>query len=390
MQPATLFLSAFFLYALSSQALSIGVVVGIAASFSEPIGKTAFVVALQAVAGIGAVLLSRSTYLRHFAPRTTLFLSLPWLSLAVASFSPLTAPWLISVTLRWTFGFYAIACLTAAIREIFQNDFLLRNKQAQFLSTGAAAFAISLSPLIVLSFGIAPLFYSDFIFQFLGIAFLFSLWRRHLHGLQHSQSMKTAGGKYCFAASQFLNHPALVAGILVWAIAGTFMIIEVPLLRERFNAGPEVISLFFLVSLAMNLLATVSIPVAWMDRLAFWIQLGSGAVMILASILYVHSFSLLLSIAAVILFGLGNGAFNLAQSSCLQRIPEDDARTFSFVLLRLYVNFGMLLGAGIVFLGERMNVGFVLPVSGAGVLGVLLLIALAFNRDGESYAAQLV
>lgn len=388
MQHSVLFLIAFFLHALSVQFLSIGTIVGVATGLEDPIQKTAFVVALQAIAAMGAVLLSRTrlvTQLSAIARLPVLFAMLV-LSLALAQTEAMSATWLSMLTVRWLLGFVILAILNSDIRRLFAEEMLVRNRQAQILNTTASAVAFGLAPIIAVKAAIAPIFVMDLLWQVMAFAAMFWLTIRGFFGKPELNPAQPSLAS--LQKGRVWKTPALVAAVLVWAILGTFMIIEVPLLRERFDASAELISAFFLASILANLVATRLVRIDWLKHSSLMIMVIGGVGMVSGSVAYLHSYVLVYAFAAVVFLGLANGAFNLSQSTLLQGIEDSRERTFAFVLLRLYTNIGLLGGALIVYLADQVGSDYVMPISVVAFGVTLILFAMLRSEGGEVYVAQ--
>lgn len=389
MQHSVLFLCGFFLHALSVQFLSIGAIVGIATGFSDPVEKTAIVVALQAVASIGAVFLSRNSRIANMSvlARVPLFLLLPILSALLSQLTPMSGVWLSALSLRWILGFLLLALINSDIRRLFADDLLERNRQAQILNTVASAVAFGLAPLLAAKIGVSILFFVDSFWQIAACLIFVLLSKSSFYGeVELSAEYPLKEGVVPLQSVWRL--PSLISSVLVWSILGTFMIIEVPLLRERFDASAEMISGFFLISIFANLIATKLLKVRLLEKSGLQILVIGGVGMILGSVAYLQSYILVIAFATVVIIGLANGVFNLAQSSLLQQIEDNGERTLAFVLLRLYTNVGLLFGAGVVYLAELIQVSYVTPISVVAFGVTLLLLTLLRNEGGETYVAQ--
>ncbi|MGK5084442.1 MFS transporter [Bdellovibrionota bacterium FG-1] len=145
-----------------------------------------------------------------------------------------------------------------------------------------------------------------------------------------------------------VEKPVLYLAIVtfaLWCFGGFFHVVEVPLLLQRFRLNNFQVSLIFILTITLNISSIALLNRKWVARFPWTILISSTALVGVACILYLGTRSLLTVILVVTLIGLANGAFNLSQTTMLQRIESAQTRLSSFIFVRLLAQMGLMVGA---------------------------------------------
>lgn len=136
-----------------------------------------------------------------------------------------------------------------------------------------------------------------------------------------------------------------LASFVLWCFGGFFHVIEVPLLLQRFGLNQVQLSSIFIITLIFNIISITTLnrnliaKKPWTTLILATLGLG------ISSIAYLGASKITTVWIIVSVIGITNGAFNLSQTTLLQKIESPQARLSSFIFVRLLGQVGMMIGA---------------------------------------------
>ena len=281
-----LYTTVLFLGKLSNTISSIGTIVGSAVS-QDGIKKTLVVVSMQSFAAIVSFLFSKYfvktlSFRYGFALLVVMF-SFSQIIMRAAQFTPL---FYVLLTLRYSFGIFFFSKFLSTLKNYWPHDYIKKNKHVQLVVAATSLFAIGLSPILAMKYGFFGIFFADSFFLVIAgiVFFVFKFSSVNLNVAQKNI-------KHIKLSPEPKMKLIVLGTFLMWAVAGIFHVIEVPILYERFSASSYEISLIFTLSICVNMFAIRMFPARLLhenSRRLFFI-----------SILSIYLFSLLYIATAV-------------------------------------------------------------------------------------------
>ncbi len=341
--------SSFFLVNFLSHLCSIGAIVG--SSFhSKGITLTCQIVMFQTLgSALGALLMhTKSKKLKLLTSHPTILSISAVICSALIAWTPnFLLSSLLLVLIRTTISTMLTAVLLAVkTHPPIQSDKLVRTMQVANISSLLASLAIG--PIIAGIFGIRELFAVDAVLGFL--IFILLLNQKDVFKNQNTTAGTNLSTNSNVDSSMgftenFGFYTILVSTFLVWFSAGSFHVLEVPILTSRFNLSPSYISSVFLLAGAANLITVkfISIPSKIFGRLQSLVI--SGIIMVSAAYIYLRAQDLVTAMLAVVFLGGSNGFFSLNQISLIQLQNDTPVRIRNFLYVRFVSNFGLLVAA---------------------------------------------
>ena len=378
-----LYLLLSFIIFCSSNLTSLGSLIGAGLTNFDPITKTSTVVLLQALASLLVIGVNRVTFLQQTPSRHRLLTAL--LSVFAVDFVLLVLPpfqtlWYLSLFVRTIASYWASALILADLSLLYVENISEINRRSQTLSVISLAVALGLSPILADGGHFLPLFSSDSLVAFLAL-FLTALyypkkkWKDGADG-KNERNVNDPSGMSKVSLWGNIEY-RVILGItgLTWSIIGAFHVVEVPLLKSRFDASIMEISALFLLTLVANVLTLQLLPKTLEERHLFKIFGLAAIVLVGLSVLYLHSHYFTLSVIALVAFGAANAAFNITQSFWVQRISSAKHRLEILMLIRIITNLGILVATLVVFFGQHFHDQFrSLTVLGLfSIVGILSL-----------------
>ena len=145
-------------------------------------------------------------------------------------------------------------------------------------------------------------------------------------------------------ASRVFGFTAVVT-VLLWIFGGIFSVVEVPLLIQRYSSGATLISTVFFLTLSFNTITVLFLNHIWVEKHSSKLMLVGLSALGAASMFYLNFANLWIAIFSVVGIGVGNGVFNLAQTSVLQKIEQPQSRLSAFIVIRGLSQMGVVIGA---------------------------------------------
>lgn len=395
MQISLVFMTLYFLFSFSSQFYSLSLIIG--SAIESGIAKTSMVMVFLTISSLIALLINifkiKSTPLaKIWLPCAMIYL----ISAIIIVYSEVfSALWMISFFTRSVAAVVILAKIRSSVSLLFPENLLKANKYIQIISVIATLISFGLSPLVVSYLGLKTIFLIDVGIISLGVICLSIFFKS-----TDQNQVETNGIKQEVISSfRNLNKNNLLISVytfLVWSVLGVFHVLEVPLLKERFDIQASEISLIFLLALSFNLISTYFTPEKILKKENLYKILGASALlMMMSGTCYLLTFNYTVVLLLIILIGFGNGVFNLSQTTIINNLPQEDSRSIGYILVNIFTNIGMLLSAGVIFLGE--NLGYLLQTVTiyAGILsGILIFLAITVNfkikRSAYSYVSSFV
>jgi len=267
-----------------------------------------------------------------------------------------------------------LAKIRSSVSILFPTKILKANKYIQIISVIATLTSFGLSPLVVSYMGLESIFIIDAAIVFFGFICLKIFFATSSNKNQPTETT-TNQLKIENPFKKINLNNILIASytFLVWSVLGVFHVLEVPLLKERFDVQASEISFIFILALAFNLISTYLTPEKILQRQHLYKLLGaSAALMMLSGTLYLLTFNFQIVLLLVVLIGFGNGIFNLTQTTIINNLPKEDNRSIGYILVNIFTNIGMLLSAGVIFLGENLGLLLQTVTFFAGFLTIVL------------------
>lgn len=146
----------------------------------------------------------------------------------------------------------------------------------------------------------------------------------------------------------------LFINVLAWSGIGTFNIIEVPMLTQRFSGGSALITSVFVVTLLCNFLTARFFSKEFLSKPESALGLSILG-LFLVSLFYLNNFVYFLIFASVAAFGILNSVYNMAQFSILFSNESEEVRKKLILFVRLSSQVGIMVSAGTIFLLNHLN-----------------------------------
>lgn len=331
---------AFFLANVALHLISMGSIIASALNFEGTV-KTALVVGIQAVANLFALLLTKMPLSRMRHTSFWCFTSFALTTFAASYFSFLSIAWAISWSIALISSSLLLSQINSDLKNNFRDDWISVNKSLQMANVGAAMLSFGISPILLSRWNISTVF---MISSSIIIVSLFLYVPSRIGGYNSGPSNSETHTEQAIDLTEDFRISSLCtwSTYFYWCLLGIFTVVEVNILKERFQASPELISTIFLISLSTSLIALKIIGSKFIDeykkRAIFLTFLISYAF----SVVYFTTTSLAAVFLCIIAIGFSDGFFKLATSTLTQHINDDALRLQSFAKQRLSQFIGLL------------------------------------------------
>lgn len=300
---------------------------------------TATIIGIQATASLLALGLS-ILYKKNniFSNRLPLAIPIFWLGSSICLFEldVFSGIWLSMLLIRITSSFWITSFLLASIPNFAKDDSLKANKIAHYFLIMGGIVGCSIGPVVVSEYGLKIVSALDISLVTLTCLLI---WRSgllkvhsHLEYLQdESESAETPLKE---VSNKYFMHVVYYIATTTCLLTGIFSVVEVPILKERFSASAEIISSVYISTMLLNMLGMKLCPTLQSPRTLLVAYAISAFGMILTTSTYLFSYDWLLLAFSIIIFGLSNGVYNIAQSNIVQLVKLQSQRLKVFLLFR--------------------------------------------------------
>lgn len=299
----------------------------------------------------------------HFVAMLPLFAAVCVLASIGATIYPAgTIASLPPLVLRAAAGTVLLAVLQAVATDFSTLPIERLNRNLQICSMIAFILALATAPLLAAARGSQLIFALDAVGNTILLLLLFAIKQTQI------TSSRTSANADMAQDSTKPVHRILALTGLVYAAGGVFQVVEVPILKTRFDMSPMTITLIFVATGIANLLAVRFAPRSLLRHREHSIH-AAALSMIAATSVFIVSPYIALIPALVFTFGAANGLFTLMQASMIQGIVNLRERAQAFLLARLASQIGILVGCSLVVSTEATG--------HSPVLGLCFIVALA-------------
>ena len=347
MKKAQVTITFVFLVHFLGKMVGMGTLVGTVLQGS-PLTTTALVVGVEALAALVALGLARSSKLKSTSTDFTdiCLMGVMVVGSGMAAILPLaSAAWFPALFVREVGGLWLLARLAARLGNV--GDVEERTKAGRSLQT-ALGFAwmagITIAPVVASHLDTAGLLALDAVTGAVMLGGFVAL-RNALVPLALVALVTEPKLSYVDGACYRGLRQVAAGTFLAFGVAGCFHTIEVPILTTIIGASDWQISAILGVTALAYTLAVRLIKPAHATLYTQSLLWGAGAVMLGACTGYVDAKSLPIAFGLVLVIGLANGIFGLAQTTAIQKLHDESSRASAFLLMRLMTNLGLLASA---------------------------------------------
>lgn len=254
------------------------------------------------------------------------------------------------------------------------------NKAAQLTATAAMLTGISIAPIAVSYLQMKALFLPAALSALMYL--LYAISTKTIASGSSSPFVKSEVVK----SSSWKITPAqlniYMSLFFVWITGGVFHVIEVPILKQRFDFAAEQISLVFLVGIVANLGAIYLFNLRNGERNKKTHFVASSILCVVIAPFYAMNNNFSLVFIAVFAYGAANGIFNLIYTSMIQEFESHEARTQGFLFARFTISASLLLSALACSFISLDQVIELLKYTGA-VFGLILVVVYFSSKSTE-------
>lgn len=367
-----------FITVFSGRLVSTGVMMSQAMDDREPIVRTAIIVGIQALAALFSLILVKIKYFNFINLWSAIGLTAA-VSYTLSFFEVLSYPWIFIFLLQQSLIFLTSTLLVSGVTYFAQSRVVENNQKVQSI--------ISLT--FVISLGLSPYFISvlklknAFVIQ-AGVLLFCALLGKVLinkifkEGKDTTTVVINSINKY----SLVKYYPILFMVFLVWISGGIFSIIEVPLLKYRFDFERSHLSAVFIIYACLNLVGISFFPKGLLHKHTYRSFLFSSVCILLCSFLYLITYKIEYAVFVILLFGLFNGFFTVSSSSIFMTLPTENLRNKGLLLVNLVSKAGMLFTTIIFILTDISisDIDIILALSIIVLFISILLIIIIFKN----------
>ncbi len=366
------FVLSYFVFSCAAQLISIGSIVAAALGYDGVI-KTAIIVGVQAVANLVALTLVNSR-----AATSTLVPSLgfPFVAIfiaiaAVNSFLSLAwfACWFASLVV----AALLTASLTAHVRGFFAEEWQSLNRFVQMAHVASALVAFAASPIMYTYLGLSSIFYTSagmIVLSFVTFQISCRTYQEKKSIYAPSNTSKI-GERSEFDRSNY----GFAMNLFYWCTLGLFTVVEVNILKHRFDASPSTISSIFVVAILTSLLTLRVLPLDRLIKNPAYFIFVAAAMACGFSVLYFNTKSIYIVYLSIVGMGIADGCFKLSISMILQQITSETIRLKAFVKQRLAQYLGTLVAVMLLAFFDQGNSPMLLTSIAVGTALMMMVVS---------------
>lgn len=337
-----------FLTTLSSLLVPTGILVK-AATFSNPIVSTAVVLAVQSLATLSTVFVSRR-FVKSPSARGLTGLLLGFSGLSGALITSINSSFSALILVVFIKSFSATLCCSWLVSLFRENsahrDAAKLTREIQLVNALAWIVASALAAILGSQKSSGWLIYIDSALCFAS-AVLLTIGKNLKVTESTSETALDPEDSRMKPSFKHLNIPFKVSAIslVVWLCVGAFQVVELPLLNSRFGLQPNIVLVVLVTTIFCYFVTVILCPSRWIARYApLFMWFGSGA-MLLALALYIFSHTLTLVVTCVALFGISNALFILGQGMYVQSLIQVQTRFRVLIFFRFITIAGQFIGS---------------------------------------------
>lgn len=322
------------------QVISMLIVFGVLSNFSagaSAYSKISAVVGLSAFGALLALILKKSLLNLESYIQGLLIL---FLMILLTAYNSNHLLWIMSYILINVILHLSISSLQGEIENNSEEKMAEYNKTFHLGNTSGSVVGVTIAPLIGLNLSI------KYIFIFALIVFLIFLTLNHYFKQMTKPPLNDSEWPVITSmkVANIENLPIYFMTLLIWISGGFFYVIEIPILKNRFNFNAIMISTVFFITTMASLIAIFLIKKI-SKKLTINILGYLTVLCLFFPMLYAGSYNSIAVFPLVLLYGFSNGCYNYTYSYLIQMNTSFESRTSIFLKIRISAQVGLLISS---------------------------------------------